>query len=309
MNDDGVVLVRPKGWLARSGTPGRIYRFLRLLSRKPLGLTGGILVLALVVMAIAAPWIAPHGPNVADYRQRLQGPSLSHLFGTDEFGHDLLSRIVYGARISMQVGLLGTFIGAGFGLLFGVISGYLGGRTDMVLQRVMDAVIAFPALVLAMTLVFALPNSLSVPGVNPAVFKILVAIGFTLIPYVNRVVRGAVFSVMEEPYVEAARAIGARPWRIMLRYLMPNVMAPLIVVATALVGFAILTEAALSYLGLGVPPDVASWGAMLSQNQQYFRQAIYLEIFPGLFITLAVLGVNLFGDALRDLLDPRLRGG
>jgi len=298
-----------QGRIPRTGLVSRVSHFLRILRGKPLGLTGAVLLLILVLMAIGAPWIAPSKQNESDFTVRLQGPSWSHLFGTDQFGRDLFSRVVYGARISMQIGILAMVIGVSGGLLFGLSSGYFGGKVDLVIQRAMDAIIAFPSLVLAMTLVWVLPRDLSIPGVNPAVFKIMTAIGFTVVPGINRVVRGAVFSVMAEAYIEAARAIGARPLRIMLRHVLPNVMAPVIVVATALLGTAILIESALSYIGLGVPPDVASWGQMLSGNvQTFFRRAPYLAIFPGLFITLAVLGVNLFGDALRDILDPRLRG-
>jgi len=260
-------------------------------------------------MAVGAPWIALTDQNAADFTVRLQGPSLSHPFGTDQFGRDVFSRVVWGARISMQIGILAVLIGVTGGLVFGLTCGYFGGRTDMVIQRVMDAVIAFPSLVLAMTLVAVLPTNLDIPGFNPSVFKIMAAIGITVVPGINRVVRGAVLSVKEEAYVEAARSTGAPALRVMLRHVLPNVMAPIIVVATALLGTAILIEAALSYIGLGVPPDVASWGQMLSGNvQNFFRRAPYLAIFPGLFITLAVLSVNLFGDSLRDMLDPRLRG-
>jgi peptide/nickel transport system permease protein len=304
---------RPRSWhglVTRRRRRDQLWRLTRRLSRKPLGLTGVVLLLVLVLMAVAAPHIAPADPNAAIYQVRLHGPSHAHLFGTDQFGRDVLSRVVYGARISMQIGGLAVVIGLTGGLLVGLPSGFLGGWTDVVLQRLMDAIIAFPALVLAMTLVAVLPQDLPTPGFAPSVFKIMLAIGFTVIPGINRVVRSAVLTVRAELYIDAARATGATSLRIMLRHVLPNVLAPVIVVATALLGAAILIEAALSYIGLGVPPDVASWGQMLSGNaQSFFRRAPYLAVFPGLGITLAVLSVNLVGDTLRDLFDPRLRGG
>ncbi len=308
-SDEAIRTVSREFGFQTSKPASPFWTFWKKLVGKPVGLTGLLIVFALIGLAIAAPFITNGDPNFQDYRVRLQGPSADHLFGTDQFGRDLFTRIAYGARVSMQVGVLAVVVGLSGGLVFGLLSGFYGGRTDLIIQRFMDAIIAFPALVLAMVMVAVLPRDLRIPFIDSGVAKIMIAIGFVVIPGINRVVRGSAMSVMNEGYIEAANAAGAGPRRIMFLHLLPNIMAPVIVIATALLGSAILIEAGLSFLGLGVPPDVPSWGQMLSgSSRTYFRSDPHLAIFPGLFIMLTVLGINLFGDALRDLLDPRLRG-
>lgn len=285
----------PRGW---SGIPrSPLWRFL---TRKPLGALGAVVLLAFLFIAILAPILATHDPDLNNYRMRVKAPSLQHWFGTDNFGRDLYSRVVYGAQISMYVGLAATLIGTLAGAFIGLVSGFFGGKLDQLLQRLADMVFALPALVLAMAIVTML---------GPSMLNVIIAIAIPRIPNTNRVIRSAVLAVKESLYVEAARAIGCGSWRTMLRHLLPNVTAPYIVVATANLGGVILIEASLSFLGLGVPPPVPSWGRMLSaEGMRFFETAPWMAIFPGLFISASVFGANLFGDALRDVLDPKLRG-
>ena len=223
----------------------------------------------------------------------------AHWLGADNMGRDIYSRIVYGARISLAVGLGSTFLGCLFGVTLGLTSGYLGGWVDLVIQRIVDVLQAVPLLVLALVMAAAL---------GPALDNTIVAIAIPLIPYTARVVRSNTLTLREQPFVEAARAVGMSEFRIAVRHVLPNTLAPLIVIATAQLGAAILTEASLSFLGLGVPEPHPSWGRMLSESAaEYVRTAPWLVIFPGVAISLAVFGTNLFGDALRDILDPRLR--
>lgn len=272
----------------------------RFLTRKPLGAIGAVVLLAFLLIAIFAPMLATHDPDLNNYRMRVKAPSLQHWFGTDNFGRDLYSRVVHGAQISMYVGLAATLIGTLSGAFVGLVSGFFGGRLDQLLQRCADMVFALPALVLAMAIVTML---------GPSMFNVILGIAIPRIPNTNRVIRSAVLAVKESLYVEAARAIGCGNWRIMLRHLLPNVTAPYIVVATANLGGVILIEASLSFLGLGVPPPAPSWGRMLSsEGMRFFETAPWMAIFPGLFISASVFGANLFGDALRDVLDPKLRG-
>lgn len=273
---------------------------LRFCRRKPLGAFGGAVTLALVVMAAIHPWIATHDPNALNPNDVLHGLSSSHLFGTDNYGRDVYSRVVYGAWASLEVCIISVAIGTVLGTAIGVISGYFGGAVDMVLQRFVDATLAFPGLILAIALVGL---------VGPSVKNVSIAIGLVTFPSLSRIVRGPVLSIKEQPYVEAARSTGASSLRIMLRHVLPNLAAIVIVVTTARFGAAILVESSLSFLGLGPPPPTATWGSMLSGDAIYIMQtAWWLAFFPGAAITLVVLGFNLFGDALRDVLDPRLRG-
>lgn len=268
--------------------------------RKPLGAAGAGVVIVLVLTALLAPLIAPYDPNESVTRP-LSGMSWNHPFGADHLGRDMLSRVVYGARISLQIGLIATGIGVISGSAIGLLSAYAGGVTDLALQRLMDVAMCFPTLVLALIIVAVLGTE---------IHWVMIAIGIVIIPATARVVRSVVLTLKELPYIEAARSIGARSPRIVLRHVLPNVGAPIIVIASASLGTAILSEAALSFLGLGAQPPAPAWGSMLSgQGRLYFEVAPWLGIFPGLAISLTVLGFNLFGDALRDVLDPRLRGG
>lgn len=262
--------------------------------QQPLGVFGALIVILLVAGAIFTPLIAPYDPTSIEFSS-LQSPSLSRLFGTDDKGRDILSRVIYGSRTSLEVGIIATLIGAAGGAVVGLISGYFGGIIDMLLQRLMDALLAFPFIILALIMVAVFGNSIG---------KLMVVLGLAIIPGVGRVMRGVVMSEKERLYVEAARSIGASTPRLLFRQILPNVFAAIIVIGTSLLGAAILIEASLSFLGFGTPP----WGADLSGNARvFFVHAPWMAIFPGLALSLVVLGFNLFGDALRDILDPRLR--
>ncbi len=265
----------------------------------PLGLAGAIIMAVFVFVAVFADFITAYSPIATNSASALASPNEAHWFGADNMGRDIYTRIVYGARISLAVGLGSTSLGCFFGVILGLTSGYLGGWVDLVIQRVVDVLQAVPLLVLALVMAAAL---------GPALDNTIVAIAIPLIPYTARVVRSSTLTLREQPFVEAARAVGMSEFRIAVRHVLPNTLAPLIVIATAQLGAAILTEASLSFLGLGVPEPHPSWGRMLSESAaEYVRTAPWLVIFPGVAISLAVFGTNLLGDALRDILDPRLR--
>jgi len=282
--------------LRKRGVLGSALDFCR---RKPLGAIGLLIVLAIVVAGGVADWIAPFDPEENDFSAMMQAPSLAHLLGTDQFGRDIFSRLVFGARTSMFVGF-GAAVGGGIiGLVLGVTSAYFGGWFDLLLQRVFDVLMAFPLIILALAVV-------SVFGTG--VFNVIIAITIPLVPRCGRVVRASALAVREVPYVDAARALGFGHARIVLRHMMPNVLAPFLILLSAFVGQAILAEAALSYLGLGVQEPVAAWGLMLQGSaEDYATTAPWIAIFPGLAIVMTVLGASLFGDALRDAIDPKLR--
>ncbi len=268
--------------------------------RKPLGAVGGVLIGLLALAALFAPFLAPYDPYEIRALEIFVPPGHKFWLGTDDFGRDVFSRIIYGARISLYVGLLSVGLGTTMGALIGLISGYWGGTVDDVLQRVMDSLLAFPSLILALAIVAALGQSTT---------NVIIAVAITTIPSSARVIRASVLSVRTHLYVEAGRALGAPETRLLFAHILPNCFAPYIVLATTALGNAILAEAALSFLGLGTPPPEPSWGTMLSGGaQSYVWQAPWMAIFPGVAISLAVYGFNLFGDALRDLLDPRLKG-
>lgn len=281
---------RGKPWL------GAVWRFAR---RKPLGAVGGVLLLVIVFMAVFAPVIAPFDRLEFHPADVYTPPNATYWMGTDNNGRDIFSRVVYGARISLQVGALTVLIGTTFGLVFGLLSGYVGGRLDFWGQRIVDSFQAFPALFLALALTTALGRTITNVGI---------ALAVVTWPAASRVVRSAVLAQKQMTYVEAARAVGAGTLRILFRHLLPNVISVYIVLATAALAQAILVEASLSFLGVGVPPPEPSWGLMLLEAQTKAVRAPWMAIFPGLAITIAVFGFNLFGDALRDYLDPRLRG-
>jgi len=265
----------------------------------PLGVVGAGIMLLFVFAAVFADVITAYGPTTTNAAISLLPPGHGHMLGADAMGRDIYSRIVYGARISLAVGLGSTLLGSVFGVALGLASGYIGGWVDLVIQRIVDVLQAVPLLVLALVMAAAL---------GPALDNTIVAISIPLIPYTARVIRSNTLTLREQPFVEAARAVGMSEFRIAVRHVLPNTIAPLIVIATAQLGAAILTEASLSFLGLGVPEPHPSWGRMLSESAaEYVRVAPWLVIFPGVAISLAVFGTNLFGDALRDILDPRLR--
>jgi peptide/nickel transport system permease protein len=275
-------------------------RLLLFFKRKPLGAMGAVLLFTFVGMAVLAPLLATHDPDLNDYRARIKPPSAEHWFGTDNFGRDIYSRVIHGAQISIYVGVSASVLGTMCGAMAGLISGFFGGRVDHLIQRIADVMFTIPGLVLAMAVVTML---------GPSMVNVIIAIAIPRIPNSNRVIRSAVLSIKESVYVEASRAIGCANWRIIWRHLLPNSTAPYIIVVTASLGGAILVEASLSFLGLGVPPPAPSWGRMLSvEGMRYFETAPWMAVIPGLFISAAVFGANLFGDALRDVLDPKLRG-
>ena len=271
-----------------------------LAQRHVLGAVGLALMTAFVLAAIFADFICRYSPLTVDSAHALAAPSAQHWMGTDSFGRDVWARIIHGARISLAVGIGSTTLGASIGVIIGLTSGYLSGWIDLVFQRVTDILQALPLLVLALVMTAAL---------GPSLPNVIIAIAIPLIPIVARVIRANTLALREQPFVEAAKSIGMSEMRIALRHVLPNTLAPLIVLATAQLGSTILTEASLSFLGLGIPEPYPSWGRMLSESAaEYVRIAPWLVIFPGIAISLAVFGTNLFGDALRDILDPRQRG-
>jgi len=267
---------------------------------QPLGAFGMILVLLMAIAAVSAPWLAPYDPTANDFAAMTEGPSWEHLMGTDQFGRDVLSRILFGAQTAMIVGFTCALVGGIAGLVLGVGSAYFGGGIDLVFQRVLDVLMAFPLIILALAVVAIF---------GTGVHNVITAITIPLIPRCARVVRSSALSIREVPYVDAARACGFSHSRIIFRHMIPNVMAPFLIVITAFVGQAILAEASLSYLGLGVQEPTPAWGLMLQGGaEEYATTAPWIAVFPGLAIALTVFGISLFGDALRDALDPKLRG-
>ena len=272
----------------------------RILKEKYLATFGLSVILILVFLALLADIISPYPMDQLNLRDRLQGPSWEHPFGTDEFGRDLLSRIIHGARISMMVGVIGSVYATILSTLIGLVSGYAGGKLDNVVQRFVDSWMAFPDLFLALAMLAV---------VGPGLTQLIVVIGLLYAISGSRIIRGSVISVKENMYVDAAKAIGVPTYRILLRHILPNVFAPIIVLLTTRMASMILVEASLSFLGYGIPPPVPSWGGMLSgAGKEYMLQNPWLALWPGVAISLTVYGINMFGDGLRDVLDPRLRG-
>jgi peptide/nickel transport system permease protein len=267
--------------------------------RQVLGTIGMAIVIVILLAGLGADWIAPYSPTANDFGAMTEAPNWAHWLGTDQFGRDILSRIIFGARTALIVGFSSAIVGGVTGLVLGVGSGYFGGRIDLVFQRLLDIAMAFPLIIMALAVV-------SIFGTG--VHNVIVAITIPLIPRCARVVRSSALAIREVPYVDAARACGFGHIRIILRHMVPNVMAPFLILLTAFVGQAILAEAALSYLGLGVQEPVPAWGLMLQGGaEEYAATAPWIAIFPGLAIALTVFGFSLFGDALRDVLDPKLR--
>ena len=271
----------------------------RFAKQKPLGFAGALILILITLLAVFAPWIAPLDPNSLTI-DILQGPSALHWFGTDTTGRDVFRRVVWGGRVSLLVGVTATLLGTGIGALIAVVTAYLGGKVDIVAQRFMDIIWAFPSLIVAMVLMFVIGTSTS---------NVIFAISTVVIPSAARVVRSQVLAVKETDYTTAARAIGASDMRIMWHHITRNCLAPYIIVASITLGGAITTEASLSFLGMGIPPPTPSWGRdLFGAARQYAELAPWMAIAPGVALSLAVYGFNLLGDAVRDVFDPRLRG-
>ena len=272
--------------------------FLNRFFHNKLAVTGSIILLLFLLMAIFAPVLAPYDPFYMDSSAPLAPPSAAHLLGTDNMGRDILSRIFYGARISLRVSLVSVTIATVAGVFLGVAAGSFGKLTDGVISRILEIMFAFPEVLLALLIM-----SILGPGLN----KIMIAFGIVYTPIFARITRGAVLSVKDSLYVEAARSIGVKDSTIIVRHILPNILSPILVQVTLSLAFAILSEAALSFLGIGVEPDVPSWGIMLNNGKAWIEIAWWVGVFPGIAIALAVLGFNVLGDGLRDVLDPRLR--
>jgi len=275
--------------------------FTKLVREKPLGTVGGVIVLTMLLVGILADVIAPYGSNQIHLEARLAAPSAEHILGTDNLGRDMLSRIIYGARVSMYVSLGASAIGVSIATTIGMVSGFLGGKADLLIQRGVDAVMCFPPLFIILTVMAIL---------GPGLIQVIVVLGVLYGIARSRVVRSAAIGIKENIYVEAARAIGATSGRIITQHILPNILAPIIILFTVNMGAAILAEASLSFLGFGIPPPLPSWGAMLSESgRKYMTSAPWMALWPGVALAIVVYGINMLGDAMRDILDPRLRGG
>ena len=268
--------------------------------RKPLGAIGGVIIIAAILLALLAPWISPHDPESVGVAKKFSPPGTeSALLGTDHIGRDILSRLIHGARISMYVGVMTVLIGITIGTMVGIASAYTGGVFDMVVQRLVDALMGFPPIIMALGLMAALGADIN---------NVIIALVVILVPGATRVVRSEALRIKELDYVLSSRAIGANPIRIMTWHILPNVLATYIVLMTITLGFAIVVEASLSFLGVGVPEGVATWGSMLEIGREHIHTQTWLVVFPGIIIAAVVFSVNFLGDGLRDVLDPRLRG-
>ncbi|MEE9137316.1 MAG: ABC transporter permease [candidate division NC10 bacterium] len=282
-----------------TGLPMWLQAVVRFTRQKPLGTCGAAVVVVMVLVAIGADYLAPYDPLTTRYHLMMQAPGAKFWLGTDIYGRDILSRIIYGSRTALLVGFSASIFGATVGAIMGVMSAYFGGKSDLVIQRVMDVLLSFPLIVLALAVVAAL---------GTGVENVIIAIAVPMVPRCARVVRSSALAIRETPYVDAARAMGFSHMRIMFRHMLPNVVAPYLIMLTAFLGQAILLEASLSFLGLGVTEPTAAWGLMLKGAAvEFAERAPWMGIFPGLAISAAVFGFNLFGDSLRDVLDPKLR--
>jgi len=275
--------------------------WIKLVMKKPLGMVGGIITLLLLLTGIFADFLAPYGMNESHTGDLLVEPSAKYWMGTDNVGRDILSRVIFGARISVIIGLAASTIATILNLIIGIVSGYIGGKLDLILQRAVDTLMCFPSLILLMVF-------MSIIG--PGIWQIIIVLGIVWGIVASRVIRSAVIGIKEDEYIAAAVAIGCSHTRIFIRHILPNIMAPTIILFSIRLPQVILTEAALSFLGYGIPPPFPSWGGMLSgSGRNYMFQAPWMAIWPGMALAIVVYGVNMFGDAVRDLLDPRLRGG
>jgi peptide/nickel transport system permease protein len=284
--------------------PKRRHPVVQFMMHQPLGAAGLVVIIAMGICAAFAQWVAPFDPLTVDYAAQLARPSAEHWLGTDSFGRDVASRIIYGARTALAIGFIASFLGCTAGAVIGVASAYFGGKTDLIIQGVMDVLLSFPIIVLAITVVAVLGNHV-VLGID---VNLIIAIAVPMLPRVERVVRASALAIRELPYVDAARAAGYSHTRIIFRHIVPNVVAPYLILLTAFVAQAILAEASLSFLGLGVTEPTPSWGLMLSgAAADFYQQAPWMIVFPGIAISLAVFAFNLFGDSLRDWLDPKIK--
>jgi peptide/nickel transport system permease protein len=283
---------------AKTIKTGQAVEVWRRLKRNRAAIAGGIVVTLFVLIALLAPVLAPYPPNEGDLTKRLNPPGREHLLGTDSLGRDQLSRVIYGARISLQIQVVAVAIALVIGTLLGMVGGYYGGKLDNITMRIMDVLLAFPGIFLAISIIAVL---------GPGLTNLMLAAGIYSVPQFARIVRGSVISLKEKEFVEAARAVGENDLNILIRYLLPNSMAPIIVQTTLRMATVLLTASGLSFLGLGVQPPTPEWGAMLSNARAYLITAPHVATVPGLAIMLVVMGFNLFGDGLRDSLDPRLR--
>jgi peptide/nickel transport system permease protein len=277
---------------------------LLFVTQQPLGAGGLIFIFLMALCAAFAQWVAPYDPLTVDYAAQLAAPSREHWLGTDSFGRDVASRIIYGARTALAIGFIASLVGSTLGAIIGVVSAYFGGKVDLIIQGIMDVLLSFPIIVLAITVVAILGNNV-VLGID---VNLIVAIALPMLPRVERVVRASALAIRELPYVDAARAAGFSHTRIIFRHIVPNVVAPYLIMLTAFVAQAILAEASLSFLGLGVTEPTPSWGLMLSgAAADFYQQAPWMIVFPGIAISLGVFAFNLFGDSLRDWLDPKIK--
>jgi glutathione transport system permease protein len=286
------------GHAQQTSAHGLWYDAWRRLRRNRLAIAGGVAALLLALLALLAPVIAPYNPIDQDYNHLLQGPSLAHPFGTDNFGRDIFSRIIWGGRISLTVGFLGTLFGMAAGMVIGLFAGFYGGWFDSLAMRLIDIQLAFPGLILSIAIIAIL-------GVGAQ--NVVIAVAIFTVPAFARVLRGSILALKRQEFITAARAIGVSNRRLMFLHLLPNAIAPVLVIATLRLGTAILTASSLSFLGLGIRPPSPEWGAMLSDGRQYLQLAPYVAIFPGLAILVIMLALNLLGDGLRDALDPKIR--
>ena len=284
--------------------PKRRHPVLLFVTQQPLGAAGLVIIVAMCACAAFAQWVAPYDPLAVDYAAQFARPSAEHWLGTDSFGRDVGSRLIYGARTALAIGFIASLLGCTAGAVIGVASAYFGGKTDLIIQGVMDVLLSFPIIVLAITVVAVLGHYV-VLGVD---INLVIAIAVPMLPRVERVVRASALAIREMPYVDAARAAGYSSARIIFRHMVPNVVAPYLILLTAFVAQAILAEASLSFLGLGVTEPTPSWGLMLSgAAADFYQQAPWMIVFPGIAISLAVFAFNLFGDSLRDWLDPKIK--
>ncbi|SOC41775.1 nickel transporter permease [Ureibacillus acetophenoni] len=280
--------VKKSRWLA----------FMKKLAKNKAAIAGAIVVLTVFILAILAPWIAPYDPTHIEMSKKFQGPSAEHWLGTDDKGRDILSRLLYGSRISLTVGILSTLLGAIVGVVLGIVAGYYGKWIDSLIMRFCDVLLAFPGILLALAIISIL---------GPSTANTIIAIAIFAVPTFARIVRGSTLGVKKLEYVDAIRAMGSRDSRIIFKHILPNITSPIIVQATLYIASAIITASALSFLGLGTQPPTPEWGTMLANGRSYLAQAPHITLFPGLVILLVVVGFNLFGDGLRDALDPKTK--